>query len=151
MAQDAHDHLHARARLGELDARALAQPMQNEISLADLAQALLDGFGQRGLVPSLAALRRQNEFRATLDLRQDGSELAMHADRELLAGLFLHDADEAVVEIAPSHVANVAATLPGIEQQREGELELVARALEEAPLHCGRPRHTRICLIRALA
>jgi hypothetical protein len=59
----------------------------------------------------------------------------------LLARFLLRfDDDEVAVEVRPLHAADIAATLPGIEQQGEGELELVGRAVEEALADARRPR-----------
>src|SRR5262249_44923290 len=75
----------------------------------------------------------------------------MHADMDVLAGLLLHDADELAIEVRPSHAADIAATLPRVEQERERGRELGRCAVDETLTDALRPRETRACVITALA
>src|SRR5262249_28596065 len=129
----------------------LAQPVQHELGLADLTQPFLDRFRQRRSVERLAALRRQDVIGAMLGLHQRLEQIAMQTNDDELVGLLLANVNIAAIDVAPSHLADIAASLSRVEQKREGERELGGCAVEEALADARRPCVARLGLVTAPA
>src|SRR6266540_1055099 len=97
---------------------ALRQPG----GVALVAEPVRERAGMEGLAPRADDERQMLARRGLEDLAQIG----VHRDGELGAGLALLQVQNAVADMLAAHVDDIAATLRGVEQQREREPRLAS-------------------------